>query len=112
MDHRFPDSQIKMFSFGLQVILALLLYMTNAFSDAVSSLLRLCCSVVPDVLNDLLLKLIACYTWWLPRRHCMSNTHLPSFESFHPFVNIPVGHIVVTILDYHSCVNFTSFLSS
>jgi hypothetical protein len=23
-----------------------------------------------------------------------------------------VGHIVVTILDYHSCVNFTSFLSS
>jgi hypothetical protein len=34
------------------------------------------------------------------------GTGFPSYEYFHPFVNVPSAHIFVAILNYHYFVNF------
>lgn len=48
------------------------------------------------------------YSQWMPRT-CIINTHWPSFETFHPFVHSPLAHTIITILNCHFAINFSTF---
>jgi hypothetical protein len=49
-------------------------------------------SLVPDTLIYLLLNFYNGYSPWSPRTQISNNTHPPSFESFHIFINFPPYH--------------------
>jgi hypothetical protein len=57
---------------------------------------------------DLLHKLNTCYSRW-PLRIRINDACPPSFEYFHPFVNYPMAHTVISTESCHSFKNFTSF---
>jgi len=65
-------------------------------------------SVVQDMLINLLLNLTTCYSLCLPRTCIISNICLPSFDSFHPFINFPLFPTVIATLNCHSSVNFAT----
>jgi hypothetical protein len=69
-------------------------------------------SVVPYTLIDLLPNLNTCYSR-LPPRACNIDicppSFLPSFESFHSFINFPLTHIGITTPNCRSPVSFTTF---
>jgi len=51
---------------------------------------------IPDTMIYLLLNLNTCYDRWLFRDRIVNSQAL-SFESFLPFLNIPLAHIVIAI---------------
>jgi hypothetical protein len=63
--------------------------------------------VVANTLIDLSLNLKTCYGQWPPRPR-VNGISLHPFGSFHPFVNFPLAHTVIVLLNWHSSVGVTS----
>jgi hypothetical protein len=63
------------------------------------------CTVVPDVLMDLLLKLNVCYNQWPPRA-LIINTLSLTFEYLHPYISCPWP---TQFCHCYSSVNFAGF---
>jgi hypothetical protein len=87
--------------FAAVLCLAPLLSMTNVIS--LMQIIRL------HLTRWLICFLISThYGRWQPRM-LIVNTRPPSVESFHPFIKFPLVRTVITILNCHTSVIFTSF---
>jgi len=84
-----------MFSVGHSTIIVLLVSMLDAYFRY--GFISTDISVVPDTLLDLILNLNSCYSRWTPGT-CINKNVLPSFESFHSFVNFLLVLKVIVIL--------------
>jgi len=65
--------------------------------------------VVTDLLLDLLFYCLSCHAKWSPTPVFITDVLSSVLKSFHPFIHSPLTQTIVTILNFHSSVDFRSF---